>query len=140
MLAQPYLTFEGRAEEAIDFYVQAVGAKVEMLMRFKDAPPPPEGMTNPPGDKVMHASLRIGQTLVMMSDGMCIGDAKAEFKGFALSLTVKDKAEADRAFAALSGDGGTVQMPLTETFFSPGFGILADKFGVPWMVVVEQAA
>ncbi|MEP9376735.1 VOC family protein [Aquabacter sp. CN5-332] len=145
MLTQPYLTFEGRAEEAIDFYVKALGAKVTMMFRFSESPPPPEGspyegMPTPPGDKIMHASLTIGDNVVMMSDGMCMGPNKAEFKGFALSLNVKDKAEAERIYAALTANGGTAQMPLEETFFSPAFGVLADKFGVPWMVVVEQAA
>lgn len=148
MLTQPYLTFEGRAEEAINFYVKALGAKVNMMLRFSEAPPAPEsgefkpaeGAPLPPGDKIMHASLAIGENVVMMSDGMCLGAAKAEFKGFALSLTVKDKAEAERVYGALAADGGNAQMPLQETFFSPAFGVLADKFGVPWMVVVEQAA
>ncbi|MEW6123123.1 MAG: VOC family protein [Pseudomonadota bacterium] len=142
MLAQPYLTFEGRAEEAIDFYVRTLGAKVEMMMRFSDAPPMPEepngcampeGATPPPGHKVMHASLRIGETVVMLSDGLSQGTP--DFKGFALSLTVADRAEADRVFAALA-EGGTVQMPLAETFFSPAFGMVADRFGLGWMVVV----
>ena len=133
---QPYLFFDGRCEEAIDFYKSALGAKVDMLMRFRENPDPQPGMC-PPGsdDKVMHSALRIGDTLVMASDGMAGG--KPEFKGFSLSVTAKDAAEADRMFGALA-KGGQVQMPLGKTFFSPRFGMVADKFGVSWMVIVPQ--
>ena len=141
MQIQPYLFFDGRCEEAIEFYRGALGAEVTMLMRFKDSPEPP---TSPesgnsckpaPGteDKVMHASFRIGDTTVMASDGQCLG--QASFQGFSLSLTVPTEAEADRLFAALA-DGGQVQMPLTKTFFSPRFGMTADRFGVSWMIYV----
>ena len=135
MLVQPYLFFDGRCEEAIEFYKRAVGANVAMLVRFKDSPdPPPPGMV-PPGseNKVMHATLTIGESTVMASDGECGG--KPSFQGFSLSLTVANESEADRAFAALV-DGGTVRMPLTKTFFSPRFGMLTDRFGVGWMVNV----
>jgi PhnB protein len=135
MLVQPYLFFDGRCEEAIEFYKRAVGANVAMLVRFKDSPdPPPPGMV-PPGseNKVMHATLTIGESTVMASDGECGG--KPSFQGFSLSLTVANEAEANRAFAALV-DGGTVRMPLTKTFFSPRFGMLTDRFGVGWMVNV----
>ena len=137
MLVQPYLFFEGRCEEAIAFYQRTLGAEVAMLMRFKDSPdPPPPGMI-PPGseDKVMHASLRIGETTVMASDGRCAGQPR--FGGISLSLSVPDAAEADRLFAAL-GEGGQVQMPIGKTFFSPRFGIVADRFGVSWMVVADS--
>jgi PhnB protein len=136
MPVQPYLFFDGRAEEAIEFYRKALGAKVEMLMRFKDSPePPPPGMV-PPGseNKVMHASFQIGDTVVMASDGGCSG--KTNFQGFALSVTAADQGEAQRMFSALS-DGGRVEMPLGKTFFSPCFGMVADRFGVMWMVIVE---
>jgi PhnB protein len=134
MQAQPYLFFDGRCEEAIEFYRRVLGAEVTMLMHFKDSPDP--GMCAPGhGDKVMHANLRIGDTTVLASDGRCQGPAS--FKGFALSLTVSDEAEAERLFAALA-DGGQVQMPLTKTFFSPRFGMVADRFGVSWMVYVTQ--
>ena len=130
---QPYLFFDGSCEEAIEFYKKALGAQVEMMMRFKESPEqsmvPPDG-----GDKIMHASFRIGDSTVMASDGRCLG--QPAFQGFGLSLTVRDEAEADRVFGALS-DGGQVQMPLTETFFSPRFGMVADRFGVCWMVIVE---
>ena len=135
MLVEPYLFFDGRCEEAIEFYKRAVGANVAMLVRFKDSPdPPPPGMV-PPGseNKVMHATLTIGESTVMASDGECGG--KPSFQGFSLSLTVANEAEANRAFAALV-DGGTVRMPLTKTFFSPRFGMLTDRFGVGWMVNV----
>jgi PhnB protein len=135
MQVQPYLFFDGRCEEAIEFYRRALGAEVTMLMRFKDSPEPPQPGMVPPGseNKVMHASFRIGEATVMASDGMCHG--KPRFQGFSLSLIVPDEAEADRLFAAL-GDGGQVQMPLGKTFFSPRFGMVADRFGVSWMVVV----
>ena len=135
MQIQPYLFFDGRAEEAVEFYRKVLGAKVEMLMRFKDSPEPHQPGMVPPGaeSKVMHMSLRIGDAVVMGSDGHCLG--KPNFQGFSLSLTVLNAAEADRLFAALS-DGGQVQMPLAKTFFSPRFGMVADRFGVGWMVIV----
>jgi len=137
MLVQPYLFLDGRCEEAIEFYRKALGAEVETLMRFKDSPEPPQPGMVPPGseNKVMHSCLRIGDTRVMASDGRCLG--KPNFQGFSLSLTVPSAAEADRVFAAL-GDGGQVQMPLNKTFFSPRFGMVADRFGVSWMVIVAQ--
>ena len=135
MLVQPYLFLDGRCEEAIEFYRKALGAEVEMLLRFKDSPEPANPAMVPPGaeNKVMHSCLRIGDTRVMASDGRCLG--KPNFQGFSLSLTVPNAAEADRLFAAL-GDGGQVQMPLNKTFFSPRFGMVADRFGVSWMVIV----
>lgn len=138
MQIQPYLFFDGRCEEAIDFYKQALGAKVEMLMRFKEAPPasdrPGEGCTGPmpDGNKVMHASFKVGDATIMASDGMAQG--KPDFKGFSLSIGARDDAEAKRYFDALS-QGGTVQQPLMKTFFASSFGMVADKFGVGWMVV-----
>jgi PhnB protein len=131
----PYLFFDGQCEDAIEFYRKAVRAEVEMLVRFKDSPDP--GMC-PPGaeNKVMHARFRIGDTTVMASDGRCEG--KPNFQGFSLSVTVPNEAEADRAFAAL-GDGGQVQLPLTKTFFSPRFGMVTDRFGVAWMILVASA-
>lgn len=135
MQVQPYLFFDGRCEEAIEFYRKALGAEVRMLMRFKDNPEPPAPGNCPPGseNKVMHANLRIGDTQVMASDGRCQG--RPSFQGFALSLTVPDDADAERRFAALA-DGGKVQMPLAKTFFSSRFGMVADRFGVSWMVIV----
>jgi len=136
MQVQPYLFFEGRSDEAIAFYQKAVGAEVEMLMRFKEAPEQGEGSMPPgSGDKVMHASLKIGQATVMMSDGQCSGTAS--FGGFALSLNVADEPRAQRFFAALA-DGGQVVMPLAKTFFARQFGMVADRFGVMWMVVLES--
>lgn len=133
MQVQSYLFFDGRCDEAIEFYKKTLGATVEMLMRFKEAP---EQAPCAPGseNKVMHASLKIGETRVMASDGRNTG--KPEFKGFALSLNAKDEADADRLFNGLSA-GGTVMMPLGKTFFSPRFGMTTDKFGVNWMVIVE---
>ncbi|MGO9674802.1 MAG: VOC family protein [Methylocella sp.] len=135
MPIQPYLYFEGRADEAVAFYQNVFGAEVQMLMRYKDSPEPcPEGMI-PPGaeGKVMHMSLKIGDGALMGSDGRCSG--KPDFPGFSLSYAAKDAAEADRVFAALS-EGGMVQMPLRKTFFASQFGMAADRFGVSWMVIV----
>ena len=134
---QPYLFFDGRCEEAIEFYKSALGAKVDMMMRFKDNPDPmPPGMCAPGSEnKVMHAALRIGNTVVMASDGMAGG--KPEFKGFSLSVNAANEAEADKVFGAL-GKGGKVTMPLAKTFYSPRFGMVTDKFGVGWMVIVPQ--
>jgi PhnB protein len=136
MQVQPYLFFNGRSEEAADFYRRALGAEVTMLMRWKDCPEPQQpGMATPGSEnKVMHMALRIGDTTVLASDGQCQG--QQSFQGFALSLTVPNESEADRKFAALA-DGGQVRMPLAKTFFSPSFGMLADRFGVSWMVYVE---
>jgi PhnB protein len=136
MLVQPYLSFDGRCEEAIEFYKKAVGAEVVMLMRFKDNPEPQPGMA-PPGteNKILHSSLRIGESMVLASDGHCTG--QLNFQGITLSLTVDSVAQADKLFAALS-EGGQVRLPLTKTFFSPRFGMLADKFGVGWMIYVKQ--
>jgi PhnB protein len=134
---QPYLFFDGRCEEAVEFYRAALGAEVTMLMRFKDSPEPPQPGMCPPGsgEKVMHTSFRIGDTTVMASDGQCLGQPR--FQGFSLSLTASDEAEAEQLFAVL-GDGGQEQMPLAKTFFSPRFGMVADRFGVSWMVVVAS--
>src|SRR5262245_34687505 len=130
MQVQPYLFFNGRCEEAFQFYQKAVGAKQSMLLRLKDSP---EQQNVTPGteNKAMHMRFTVGGTTILASDGRCTGDMK--FEGFGLSLTVKEAAEADRFFTALS-DGGTVTMPLMTTFFSPRFGMLTDKFGVNWMV------
>jgi PhnB protein len=135
MQVQPYLFFDGRCEEALEFYRGALGAEVTMLLRMKDSPEPHEPGMLPPGagDKVMHTSFRIGDTTLMASDGRCLG--KPSFQGFSLSLSVPNEAEAERLFTALA-DGGQVQMPLAKTFFSPRFGMVADRFGVSWMIIV----
>ena len=135
MQVQPYVCFEGRCEEAIGYYQKVLGAEVQFQMRFKEMPGPKEACGIPPGaeDKIMHACLRIGEASLLVSDGRVTG--KAEFQGVSLALQVKDAAQAERAFAGLS-DGGQVHMPLTETFWSPRFGMVADKFGVSWMVNV----
>lgn len=137
-IIQPYLFFNGRCEEAVDFYRKALGAEVEMMMRFKESPEPPQPGMVPPGfeNKIMHTSFRIGQTTVMASDGCSEG--KPNLQGFSLSLSVSSEAEADRVFAALA-DGGEVRMPLTKTFWSPRFGMVADRFGVGWMIIVVPA-
>jgi PhnB protein len=136
MSLTPYLFFDGRCEEALQFYQRALGAEVEMTMRFNESPDPmPPGMI-PPGseNKIMHTAFRVGGTTVMASDGRAQG--KPKFEGFALSITAKDEADADRKFAALA-KGGEVRMPLGKTFFAKRFGMVADRFGVGWMVIVE---
>ena len=139
MKVQPYLFFDGHCEEALDFYKRALGAEVTALMRFSESPdPPPPGMVAPGSEnKVMHASFRVGEMEVMASDGRAGG--RPEFKGVSLSLFVPSEAEADRLFGVLA-EGGQVQMPIGRTFFSPRFGMVADRFGVPWMVVTTPTA
>ena len=137
MALTPYLFFAGRCEEALDFYKKTLNAEVEMMMRFKEAPDqPPPGML-PPGseNKVMHACMRIGGAPVKASDGLARGEPK--FQGFSLSVNAKDEADADCKFAALA-EGGKVQMPLGKTFFARRFGMVADRFGVGWMIILES--
>jgi PhnB protein len=132
MKVQPYLFFDGRCEEALDFYRAALGAEVEMMMRFKEAPEPcPEPVAE---DKIMHASFKIGDTVIMASDGMCKNDTS--FHGFSLAITVPEVAQAERLFNALA-EGGQVQMPMDKTFFATRFGMVADRFGVSWMILAE---
>jgi PhnB protein len=133
-IVQPYLSFDGKCEEALEFYKRALDAEVITLLRFKDNPAPQAGCGQPGSEnKVMHAQLRIGQTDVMASDGECAG--KPNFDGFALSLAAPTEAEADKAFNALA-NGGKVEMPLMKTFFSDRFGMVADRYGVRWMILV----
>jgi PhnB protein len=133
-IVQPYLFFDGRCEEAIEFYKKALGAKVVMLLRYKESPEaPPPGCAPADSNKVMHAQFQIGEAVIMASDGRATG--KPHFEGFALSLSLSTPAEVDQAFGALA-DGGKVEMPLAKTFFSARFGMVADKFGVFWMVLV----
>ena len=131
MHVNPYLMFDGRTEEALEFYKETLGAEVTALMRFSDNPEPGY---NPPdsADKVMHCTFKIGNQELMASDGDCAG--KGEFKGISLTLTLATPADAEEYFAALS-TSGQIQMPMSETFFAERFGIVADKFGVSWMVI-----
>ena len=131
MQIQPYLFFEGRTEEALEFYQSKLNAKVEFLMRYKDNPDP---KYNPPNsaEKVMHSCFRIGDTQVMASDGNCTG--KPSFQGFSLTFNAADEADAKRRFSALA-EGGQVSLPLSETFFAKSFGMVADRFGLNWMVM-----
>jgi PhnB protein len=139
MQVDPYLCFQGRTEEAMKFYERALGLKMDMMMRNKESPEPPPPDKVPPGagDKILHASLPIGKNWLMAGDGPCSGTPK--FEGICVSLTVADAAEADRVFNALV-EGGSVQMPLGATFFSPRFGMLTDRFGLPWIVIVPGQA
>jgi PhnB protein len=136
MQVQPYLTFDGRCEEAVEFYSKTLDAKVEALIRFKDSPNPE---MCPPGsaDKVMHTCFWIGDTAVMATDGQCQG--KPGFNGFSLTVTAADDEDAKRRFAALA-EGGEVKMPLAKTFFASSFGMVADRFGVSWMVIANPIA
>jgi PhnB protein len=137
MQVQSYLFFHGRAQEAFDFYHEKLGAERVMMMRYKDSPDP-KACANIPADwqdKVMHMSFRIGETVVLASDGHATGPDG--FQNFGLSLTCKEVSEAERAFNGLV-DGGKVMMPLGETFFSPKFGMVTDRFGVLWMVYVVK--
>ena len=129
---EPYLFFNGCCEEALEFYLKTLGAEIEMIMRFKESPTPTMA---PPGseEKIMHSSFLVGKSRVMASDGHCQG--KANFQGFSLSVAAANETEADRLFAGL-GEGGQVQMPLAKTFYSPRFGMVTDRFGVMWMVIV----
>jgi PhnB protein len=137
MFIQPYLFFDGRCDEALDFYKKMLGAEVTFLMRFKDSPDPQAKAGCGPGmdDKVMHCNVRIRDTELMVSDGGVVGQPK--FDGFSLTLNVADAAEANKLFTAL-GDGGQVQMPLMETFFAESFGMVVDKFGVSWMILAAK--
>lgn len=138
MKVQPYLFFDGRCDEAIAFYKAVLGAEPTFLMRFGEAPdqPPPGVLPADWADKVMHSEMRIGDTVVMLSDGRCAG--RADFQGFSLSLTVDSDADADRLFAALA-EGGTVQMPIGKTFFASRFGMVTDRFGVGWIIISPPA-
>jgi PhnB protein len=136
MHIQAYLFFDGRCEEALEFYRAVLGAEITTRMYFRDNPDAEGAMVAPEmQDKIMHASFRIGDSTLMASDGQCLG--QANFRGFSLTLSVADAEAADRLFAAL-GDGGQIQMPMAETFFSPRFGMIADRFGVSWMILTES--
>ena len=135
MQVTPYLFFKGRCDEALAFYRDALGATVDRIARFKEAPEQPPGASAEHADKVMHASFRVGDSQLMASDGMA--DGTTQFKGFALSLDYADVAQARRAFDALA-QGGKVVMPMDQTFFATIFGMVTDRFGMEWMVGVMQ--
>ena len=136
MEVQPYLIFDGRCEEALEFYKKAIGAEVVRVLRNKDNPEPAPPGTLPPGseNKIMHSTFRVGETTIMASDGYAKGNPR--FEGFSLSLSAANDAEAERLFKALA-EGGQVRVPLAKTFFSSKFGMLADKFGVGWIVIAS---
>ena len=135
-LVQPYLFYGGRCDEALEFYQKAVGAEIGMIMRFDESPEPmPPGMLAEGFEKkVMHSSFQVGAMTLMASDG-CGGQEEGGFNGFRLALVVPTEAEADQAFNGLA-EGGKVDMPLTKTFWSPRYGMVTDKFGLGWMVMV----
>ncbi|WP_027016818.1 VOC family protein [Comamonas composti] len=140
MQIQPYLFFDGRCEEALQFYGAALGAQVTACLRFKDAPADPEPEAGgcgpaPDPEKIMHANLQIGETQIMASDGMAAG--RPEFKGISLSISASSDAEAERIFDALAA-GGEIRMPLGPTFFATCFGLVTDRFGVSWMVIMPR--
>ncbi|QDT38450.1 VOC family protein [Stratiformator vulcanicus] len=132
-LIQPYLMFGGRCDEALEFYQRAIGAEVQTVMRFSESPEPPE-MPLPPGwdNKVMHAAFKVGESLLMCSDGM---STEVDFKGITLALSLPMVEEVGQKFNALA-EGGKIEMPLRETFYSPKFGMLSDRFGIGWMLLV----
>ena len=134
MQVQPYLFFDGRCEEALGFYCKALGGQVTALMRYQDNPEPPPPGNTMAGDKIMHANLQIGAAQIMASDGQRPGEGL--FKGFALSITAATATQAQRLFDALA-DGGHIQMPFGPTFFATPFGMVADRFGVSWMLVTN---
>lgn len=146
MHVRSYLSFEGRCEEALEFYKKALGAEVKALMRYKENPDMQSGEATGEGciapdisgamaEKIMHSEITIGETQLMATDGMNSG--QTSFAGTSQALIVKSAAEADRYFNALA-DGGQVMMPLAKTFFSEKFGMTTDRFGVPWMIVVDE--
>ncbi len=134
MKVEPYLFFDGRCEEALDFYKKAIGAEVVAMMRFKESPDPSMVHAGQDGNKILHALFRVGETTIMASDGENKG--KPNFQGFGLSISVKTEAETKKLFDALA-QGGRVQQPLTKTFFSPSFGMVADRFGIMWLLIVH---
>lgn len=138
MQVQTYLFFEGRCEEALEFYRDALGAEIGMVMRFRENPDDPDHTMFPPGagDMIMHASLKIGETTVLASDGRCRGSPT--FGGMSLTIVVPNESEAERLYQALAATG-QIRMPLRRTFFSPAFGMVADRFGVGWMIYVADA-
>lgn len=132
---EPYLHLAGRCEEALEFYQRTLGAEPVMVMRFKESPEPspmplPEGWD----EKIMHCGFKIGSSLIMASDGCGGGEAPG---GFSLSLTMPDEEAAKQVFEALA-EGGKITMPPGRTFWSPCFGMVADRFGVHWMVTVPM--
>ncbi len=136
MNVQPYLNFNGRAEEALNFYKEALNARGTFLMRCKEAP---EGPPVEPGkeDKILHAEFTVGESTIMCSDGYCTGEAPA-FLGITLTVVTDDDTQARLYFEALQAGGGTVQMPLSRTFFASSFGMLTDRFGVGWMLITRE--
>jgi PhnB protein len=139
MQVQPYLFFNGRCEEAVNFYCNNLGAEITAMMRFNEMPPSEDNsmVSSQNADKIMHMGLRIGENEIFVSDGMCTGDETQRFEGFSLSLTVPNESEAERVFTVLA-DGGKVEMPLMPSFFSPKFGMVTDRFNVAWIVVTQQ--
>jgi PhnB protein len=135
MHIQPYLDFDGRCEEAIEFYKKAVGAEVQMMMRFSESPEPPDPKMAPPANsaKIMHATFKIGDSVIMGAD--CRSQGQPKFQGITLTLNAASDAEAQRLFTALS-DGGKVQQALIKTFFASSWGVLQDRIGVSWMIIV----
>ncbi len=136
MQVQPYLFFNGRADEAIEFYCTKLGAEVTKIMRFNEMPEADKGVISPGSEnKIMHAGLRFGPSEVFVSDGMNSGETN--FEGISLSLSATDNAEAERLFGLLA-EGGKIQMPMEETFFAARFGAVEDKFGVSWLVMAAK--
>jgi PhnB protein len=135
MQLNPYLTFNGQCEAAFKFYEKVLGGKIEAMMPHEGSPMeqhvPPEWRR-----KIMHALLRVGESVLMGSDAP--PDRHEQMKGFSVTLGINDPQEAERLFHALS-ENGAVQMPIQKTFWAARFGMLVDQFGTPWMINCEQA-
>jgi PhnB protein len=138
MNVQTTLNFHGRTEEAVKFYCKAIEAETLFMMRFRDCP---DRSQLRPGleEKIFHATFRIGSTEIMASD--CGGEkspAEPTFAGFSLALRVDTPEKAEQFFAALS-DGGQIQIPLAKTFFAARYGIVIDRFGISWKIMVADS-
>lgn len=135
-ITKPYLYLSGQCDEALAFYQQHLGATISMLIRFNESPKPlPTDLPDGYEDKVMHCEFSVGDMSIMASDGC--KESTGEFRGFSLTLTIADEAYARQAFQALS-EGGEVNMPLSETFWSPLYGQVTDKFGISWMIMLPE--
>jgi PhnB protein len=135
MQLNPYLTFNGQCEAAFKFYEQCLGGKIVAMVPHAGTPAE-EHVPAEWRNKILHASLTIGNEVLMGSDAP--PDRYEESKGFSVTLGVNDPAEAERIFNALA-EKGTVQMPLEQTFWAARFGMLVDRFGIPWMINCEKA-
>ena len=136
MRMNAYLSFRGDCEEAFEYYREHLGADVGQLFRYAGSPMADQAPADW-GHKIMHGTVTIGGEPLMGGD-VAPGDYQAP-RGFSMSLALADTGKADRIFRALS-DGGTVQVPMAETFWAARFGMVTDRFGIPWMINCERPA